>query len=134
MVWATSFSHLNITNCTQYNKKKELLPNSWLESKFLSQQIRFRTFSSLNLQTVLNLLYFYIKQKMILPNIKNRFLDPCKYIDELFRKRICVQILNMKVEYLSCVETLVFCCCLCIRNEKLVKCLMLFIQTLMCKC
>lgn len=45
---------------------------------------------------------------MILPNIKNRFLDPCKYIDELFRKRICVQILNMKVEYLSGVETLVF--------------------------
>lgn len=85
-----------------------MLPNYWLESKSSSQQIRFRTFSSLNLQTVLNLLYFYIKQKMILPNIKNRFLDPCKYIDELFRKRICVQILNMKVEYLSGVETLVF--------------------------
>lgn len=71
---------------------------------------------------------------MILPNIKNRFLDPRKYKDELFRKRICVQILNMKVEYLSGVETLVFFCSLCIRNEKLVKCLMLFIQTLMCKC
>lgn len=83
-----------------------MLPNSWLESKSSSQQIRFRTFSSLNLQTVLNLLYFYIKQKMILPNIKNRFLDPRKYIDELFRKRLCVQILNMKMEYLSGVETL----------------------------